>query len=82
MQAMRTRIFKNGSSMAVRLPKAFRLEAGEATIRREGGNIIITPRQKTLGNFVEQLRASGQGLSDDFTTEGPLGEDVPRLEFD
>lgn len=82
MQAMRTRIFKNGSSMAVRLPKEFRLEPGEATIRREGKSIIITPRNKTLKDLVEDLRKHGGGLSDDFTTEGPLGEDVPRMEFD
>lgn len=81
MQAMRTRIFKNGSSMAVRLPKEFRLEAGEATIRREGGNIIITPRQRTIGDLLDALSEIGP-LSDDFTTDGPLGEDVPRLELD
>lgn len=37
------KLFKNGSSQAVRLPKAFRLPGKEAIIHREGDRIILEP---------------------------------------
>lgn len=38
---MKTKIFKSGNSLAVRLPKAFELTCGPVSIHREGGRIII-----------------------------------------
>lgn len=38
-----TRIFRNGHSMAVRLPKEFAVVGGEVFIAREGQAIIIRP---------------------------------------
>ena len=35
------KIFKNGRSQAVRLPKAFRLKGNEVKISREGDKIIL-----------------------------------------
>lgn len=37
------KLFKNGNSQAVRLPRAFRLPGKEASIRREGHKIILEP---------------------------------------
>jgi antitoxin VapB len=37
------KLFKNGSSQAVRLPRAFRLPGKEAAIHREGARIILEP---------------------------------------
>jgi antitoxin VapB len=37
------KIFRNGNSQAVRLPRAFRLPGKEALIRREGDKIILEP---------------------------------------
>lgn len=37
------RIFKNGRSQAVRLPKDFRLEGNQATITRLGDAIVLQP---------------------------------------
>jgi antitoxin VapB len=37
------RLFRNGRSRAVRIPKDFELEGSEAIIRKEGDRLIIEP---------------------------------------
>ena len=37
------RVFMSGSSQAVRLPKAFRFEVDEVSIRKEGDELILSP---------------------------------------
>lgn len=39
----RAKLFMHGGSQAVRLPKAFRLEGSEVTVRREGDKVILEP---------------------------------------
>ena len=41
------KIFKNGRSQAVRLPKAFRLKGDEVKITKEGDKIILEPLEKS-----------------------------------
>ena len=44
---VRTKTFKSGNSVAVRLPKALGIEAGtEMTVREERGHYIIEPVAK------------------------------------
>ena len=40
------RLFKNGRSQAVRLPKAFRFKGSEVKIRKEGDKVILQPLKK------------------------------------
>lgn len=40
------KIFKNGQSQAVRLPKAFRFKGAEVKITKEGDKIILEPLEK------------------------------------
>jgi len=40
------KLFKNGRSQAVRLPKEFRLRGTEVKIRKEGEEIILEPIEK------------------------------------
>ncbi|MGL4398648.1 MAG: antitoxin [Luteolibacter sp.] len=44
---MKTKIFKSGNSLAVRLPKAFELSCGPVSIHREGSRIIIEEVSET-----------------------------------
>jgi antitoxin VapB len=37
------KLFENGRSQAVRLPKAFRFKGTEVKIRREGDKVILEP---------------------------------------
>jgi len=37
------KLFKNGRSQAVRLPKAFRFKGTEVRIRKEGDKVVLEP---------------------------------------
>lgn len=39
------KLFKNGRSQAVRLPKEFRFEGDEVYVRREGRSVVLTPKE-------------------------------------
>ena len=40
------KLFKNGRSQAVRLPRDFRLKGNEVKIRKEGEKLILEPIEK------------------------------------
>jgi virulence-associated protein VagC len=43
------KIFWSGRSQAVRLPKEYRFDGTEVTIRREGSRVILTPTPMDYG---------------------------------
>ncbi len=43
----RARLFPNGGSQAVRLPKECRFEGSEVLVRREGERVILEPVERT-----------------------------------
>ncbi len=55
---MRAKLFWNGRSQAVRLPKAFRFEGDEVAIRQEGDAVILEPlrRRAWPTGFIEGIR--------------------------
>jgi antitoxin VapB len=46
MSERRVRLFKNGRSQAVRIPREFELPGEEAIMRKEGERLIIEPAKK------------------------------------
>ena len=60
------KIFQNGRSQAVRLPKEFRLQGKEVKISKQGNKIILEP----IENSWEQWFASLTQFSDDFMAIG------------
>ncbi len=48
--AQAAKLFKNGRSQAVRLPKEFRFEGDEVYVRREGKSVVLTPKEKPKEN--------------------------------
>lgn len=38
------KLFKNGRSQAVRLPKDFRFDGEEVYVRREGDSVVLSPK--------------------------------------
>jgi antitoxin VapB len=40
------KLFKNGRSQAVRLPKEFRFEGDEVYVRRDGRSVVLTPKDQ------------------------------------
>jgi len=63
----RARVFRNGRSRAVRIPKEFEFEGDEVTIRQEAdGTITLVPDRKQMSprELVEWLKA--HPAEDDF----------------
>ena len=54
----RAKLFQNGQSQAVRLPKDFRFEGDSVTIKRVGKAVVLLPREEpwdTLFTALEQF---------------------------
>ena len=49
------RLFQNGSSQAVRLPKAFRIPGNEVKIFKKGKQVILEPIETTWDSLFESL---------------------------
>ena len=64
---MKTKIFKSGNSLAVRLPKALELTCGPVSIDREGRKIII--EQVTENGWPDGFFESVQISRKDFGCE-------------
>ena len=58
----RAKVFRNNRSQAVRLPKEFQFNTGEVFIRKEGEEVILSPRPADWGPYLE----SGLIASDEF----------------
>jgi len=52
MKAIRAKLFQNGGSQAVRLPKAYRFSTQrEVLVRREGRRVILEPADEWSAEF-------------------------------
>ncbi|MBM9575536.1 AbrB/MazE/SpoVT family DNA-binding domain-containing protein [Leptospira sp. 201903070] len=47
----KAKIFKNGDSQAIRLPKDYRFKGKEVYIRKDGDNVILTPIDDAVDRF-------------------------------
>ena len=75
MKQTSARVFRSGNSQAVRLPANFRFDTPEVYIRREGNQLILSPKPSSWDGFLEDC----EPLSDDFSTSGsPLPDDIER----
>ena len=65
MKPIRAKLFQNGGSQAVRLPKAYRFASQtEVLVRREGRQVILEPADEWSQQFRSCL--------------GSVTEDIPR----
>jgi antitoxin VapB len=69
----RAKVFMNNRSQAVRLPKEFQFRTDEVFIRKEGEDVILSPRPKDWGPYLE----SGPVASIEFMLDV---EDLPVQE--
>ncbi len=60
------KLFQNGRSQAVRLPKEFQFSGDEVYIQRHGDAVILIPHEKAWEVFMEGLN----GFSEDFMKDG------------
>ena len=63
-------LFRNGRNQAVRIPREFELQGTQATIRKEGDSLVITPIRS---NRLLDMLARWEPLDEDF----PEVEDTP-----
>jgi len=66
------KIFANGQSQAVRLPKEYRFSGDEVYIKKVGTTVMLFPKDRLWETHLEGLH----GFSDDFMADGrpPQGE--------
>lgn len=61
----KAKIFKNGQSQAIRLPKEFQFKGKEVFAQRVGNGVLLLPADNPWQMFRESLSM----FSDDFMTE-------------
>jgi antitoxin VapB len=72
------KLFQNGRSQAVRLPKEYQFSGDDVFIQRHGDAVLLIPHEKAWEVFLEGLN----GFSDDFMNEGRnQGLDQKREDF-
>jgi antitoxin VapB len=60
------KLFQNGRSQAVRLPKECKFEGNDVLVQKVGDSVIIFPKDKVWETFLNGLN----GFTDDFMKEG------------
>jgi len=72
------KLFQNGRSQAVRLPKEFQFVGDDVFIQKHGDAVLLIPHEKAWEVFMEGIN----GFSDDFMIGGRnQGENQEREEF-
>ena len=72
------KIFQNGCSQAVRLPKAFRMKGSEVKVSKQGDKIILEPIPNTWENWFNVF----DEFSDDFMQQGREQPEVQERNWD
>ena len=62
------RLFMNGRSQAVRLPKEFQFDGDSVYVQKVGHAVILVPVDKVWETFLHSVN----NFSDDFMSEGRL----------
>jgi antitoxin VapB len=60
------KLFQNGRSQAVRLPKEYKFEGTDVLIQKVGDSVILFPKNKVWETFLHGL----YGFTDDFMENG------------
>lgn len=74
------KLFRNGRSQAVRLPKEFRFEGDAVAIRREGQRVVLEPLKRQ--NWPKGYWESWGKLSSDFEAPEPLPSGEMAIDLD
>jgi antitoxin VapB len=70
------KLFKNGNSQAVRLPKEFRFPGNHVRIRRVHGGILLEPVEWNVREWLAELDRTR--LSEDFMKNGRKQPMTPK----
>lgn len=64
------KVYMNGRSQSIRIPKEYRVNADEVYINKIGDSLVITP----LASLAESFDRGAALLTDDFLADGMPGE--------
>lgn len=56
------KLFKNGQSQAVRLPKEFRIAGTEVYIKKQGQAIVLLPKERSWAPLFDSLNHFEKGF--------------------
>ena len=73
------KLFTNGRSQAVRLPKEFRFEGEEVFIKKVGNVVMLIPAEKSWDAMFAALEMFEPGFT--IEREQPDHQERPELEF-
>ena len=73
---MTAKVFKNGRSQAIRLPKECRLSSDEVVVNKIGDIVILLPKQNKWDSFMRAIDM----FSDDFMADGRARDIVQEHE--
>ena len=65
------KIFMNGRSQAVRLPKKYRFDTDEVYISRQGENVVISPKKPSWDEFFNSKSAFDENFLADRQDDNP-----------
>ena len=73
---MTAKVFENGRSQAVRLPKEYRFDADEVAVNKIGDIVILLPKKSKWDSFMRAVDM----FSDDFMSEGRAANSIQERE--
>ena len=78
LRKMTTKVFNNGRSQAVRIPKEYRFSVDEVFINKIGDTVVLTP----VNSLAAAFERGAAMLTDDFLAEGiPAMDSSERIEL-
>jgi antitoxin VapB len=69
----KAKLFMNNRSQAVRLPKDFQFKAQEVFIRKEGSDVVLSPRPTDWSSYLAEAPAASESFMEGI-------EDLPPQE--
>jgi antitoxin VapB len=58
------RVFMTNRSQAVRLPKEYQFSTDEVFIRKQGEEVILSPRPRDWGSYLESAPVASESFMD------------------
>ena len=68
------KIFENGRSQAVRLPKKFRFNTDEVVVQQLGAAVLLVPKDALWQTFMDGLDSFTDDIFEDGRDQGDLKE--------
>lgn len=79
---MAAKVFENGRSQAVRLPKECRFNTDEVAVNRIGDIVLLMPKTDKWSSFMQAIDMFSEDFMEDERTEGREQEQVKDLKLE